>query len=166
MTESELNNERFEIERSIDPQDGFTSIGVVNGAGNSSTRLTYLFEDTAPMLGVNYYRLRQVDFDGSFSYSKIIAIDVQGLKNAQVFFPNPTLDVVNYQFNTTQEEALKITIIDVLGKTLAERVYQTNLGVNTTRINLRPYPAGTYLIKVQNSTGVIIATEHIVKKRL
>ncbi len=164
ITETELNNERFEIERSIDLQDGFTTIGVVNGAGNSTEILTYLFEDTAPMLGVNYYRLRQVDFDGSFAYSKIIAIDVKGLKGAQVFFPNPTLDVVSYQFSTNEKEALNITIIDVLGKTVAETVYQTNPGINTTRINLMPYPAGTYVIKVQNSAGEIIATERIIKK--
>lgn len=164
ITETELNNERFEIERSIDLRDGFTAIGVVNGAGNSSEVLTYLFEDTAPMLGVNYYRLRQVDFDGTFTYSKIIAIDVKGLKGAQVFFPNPTLDMVSYQFSTTQKEALNITIIDVLGKTIAETIYQTNPGINTTRISLTPYPAGTYVIKVQNSAGEIIATERIVKK--
>jgi hypothetical protein len=164
ITETELNNERFEIERSIDLQDGFTTIGVVTGAGNSSEVLTYLFEDATPMLGINYYRLRQVDFDGSFTYSKIIAIDVKGSKGAQVFFPNPTLDVVSYQFNTAQKEALNITIIDVLGKTLAETVYQTNLGINTTRISLAEYPAGTYLIKVQDSSGAIIATERIIKK--
>lgn len=164
ITETELNNERFEIERSIDLQDGFTTIGVVNGAGNSSEILTYLFEDTAPMLGINYYRLRQVDFDGTFAYSKIIAIDVKGSKGAQVFFPNPTLDVVSYQFNTTQKEALNISVMDVLGKTLAETVYQTHLGINTTRISLEAYPAGTYLIKVQDSSGAIIATERIIKK--
>lgn len=164
ITETELNNERFEIERSIDLQNGFATIGVVSGAGNSSEVLTYAFEDTAPMLGINYYRLRQVDFDGTFTYSKIIAIDVKGLKDAQVFFPNPTLDLVSYQFNTTKEEALKITIIDLLGKTLAETVYQTNLGINTTKISLTAYPAGTYLIKVQNSNGAIIATERIIKK--
>lgn len=164
VTESELNNERFEIERSIDLQDGFTTIGVVSGAGNSSEVLTYLFEDATPMLGINYYRLRQVDFDGTFAYSKIIAIDVKGLKGTQVFFPNPTLDIVSYQFSTDQKEALSITVIDVLGKTLAETIYQTNPGINTERIDLTPYPAGTYVIRVQNSAGDIIATERIVKK--
>lgn len=164
ITESELNNERFEIERSIDLQNGFTTIGVVSGAGNSSEVLTYLFEDAAPMLGVNYYRLRQVDFDGTFAYSKIIAIDVKGLKGAQVFFPNPTLDVVSYQFSTTKEETLNISIIDIVGKTLAEITYETNPGINTKRIDLTTYPAGTYLIKVQNSTGEIITTERVIKK--
>jgi hypothetical protein len=164
ITETELNNERFEIERSIDPRDGFSTIGVVSGAGNSSEVLTYSFEDATPILGVNYYRLRQVDFDGTFTYSKIIAIDVKGLKGAQVFFPNPTLDIVSYQFSTTQKEALNITVMDILGQILAETVYQTNLGINTTKINLTAYPAGTYLIKVQNSAGVTIATERIVKK--
>jgi len=164
VTETELNNEQFEIERSINPQDGFTTIGVVDGAGNSREVLTYLFEDTAPMLGLNYYRLRQVDFDGTFAYSKMIAIDVDGMKGLQVFFPNPTLDIVNYQFSTTQKETLNIAIIDVLGKTLTEKVYPTNSGINTIRIDLTAYIAGTYLIKVQNSAGEIIATEYIIKK--
>ncbi|WP_081909606.1 T9SS type A sorting domain-containing protein [Aureispira sp. CCB-QB1] len=164
VTETELNNERFEIERSIDPQNGFTTIGVVSGAGNSTEKLTYLFEDTAPMLGTNYYRLRQVDFDGTYTYSKIIAINVNGLKGTQVFFPNPTLGVVSYQFSSTKEETLHISIIDVLGKTVSETFYQTTPGINTKRIDLEAYPAGTYLIKVQNSTGEIMATERIVKK--
>ncbi|BDS12636.1 T9SS type A sorting domain-containing protein [Aureispira anguillae] len=163
ITESELNNERFEIERSINPQDGFTTIATVNGAGNSTAPLTYLYEDATPMLGVNYYRLRQVDFDGTFTYSKIIAIEVEGLEGAQLFFPNPTQELVNYQFNSTTQETLTIHIVDILGKTLKEITYETNLGINTAKLDFESYSAGTYLVKVQNQEGELIATQQIIK---
>lgn len=81
-TAMELNNDRFEVERS---QDGktFSKIGEVRGHGNSSVRLDYSFTDTAPAAGDNYYRLRQVDFDGTEDFSKVVALKVDA-KQAQM----------------------------------------------------------------------------------
>lgn len=163
MTETELNNDRFEIERSINPQEGFVKIATVDGAGTSNQTLSYLFEDQNPMLGVNYYRLRQIDFDGTYTYSNIIAIEVEGTKGKQMFFPNPTSAIVNYQLDASQEEMLSITIMDILGKTLYQTNYQITLGINTTSIDLSDYTSGTYIVKIQNNQGKVIATEKIVK---
>lgn len=163
ITETELNNDRFEIERSINPQNGFSSIGEVQGAGTSTYTHSYSFEDKNPMLGTNYYRLRQVDFDGTVSYSKIIAIEVDGAEKGHLFFPNPALGSINYQFNSTKEETLSISILDILGKTLKEVQYSTTIGINTTIVDLEPFAAGTYLIKVKNEQGELITSQQMIK---
>ncbi len=72
-TGSELNNDHFDIERSADAMSWF-AIGEIEGAGNSSTVVDYEFRDDAPFPGTNYYHLRQVDLDGSYSYSHIVAM--------------------------------------------------------------------------------------------
>lgn len=73
-TATEQNNDKFEIERSIDGVD-FVKIGTLKGAGNSTQKLTYNFVDNTVNPSINYYRLKQIDFDGSFSYSNLISID-------------------------------------------------------------------------------------------
>jgi hypothetical protein len=75
QTSSEYNNAYFSIERK-NAQQNFTPIGRVNGHGTSSLPIGYAFTDGSPGDGTNFYRLKQVDIDGSFEYSKVIAIDV------------------------------------------------------------------------------------------
>ena len=73
-TESELNNDRFEIERSVDGIN-FDKLGTAAGAGTSNKAHDYQFEDVHPILSLVYYRLKQVDFNGEFEYSSIISLD-------------------------------------------------------------------------------------------
>lgn len=73
-TSSEINNNRFELERSIDGEN-FEYLGEIKGVGNSNQNKTYKFIDQSPQSGVNYYRLRQIDFDGFSIYSEIIRIE-------------------------------------------------------------------------------------------
>lgn len=89
ITASETNNDYFSLERSSDGIS-FNAITKIKGAGNSTKNLDYDFLDAWAPEGINYYRLKQVDFDGKFSYSNIIAI--RSLKNEELFliYPNPT----------------------------------------------------------------------------
>ncbi|MEO0733659.1 MAG: T9SS type A sorting domain-containing protein, partial [Bacteroidota bacterium] len=91
-TATETNNDRFDVERSRDGQT-FTKIGEVAGAGNASAIRDYTFLDPAPFDGDNYYRLRQVDLDGTNELSNVIIVDfaAEGAASA-VVFPNPTTD--------------------------------------------------------------------------
>lgn len=79
-TASETNNDRFEIEHSNDAID-FIKIATIKGVGNSTSRIKYNFTDYNPSQEVNYYRLKQIDLDGSFIYSPIISIDNSCDKN-------------------------------------------------------------------------------------
>jgi hypothetical protein len=76
-TAGEVNNDYMAVERSGDARF-FTEIGKVAGAGNSNSAINYELEDTVPLSGINYYRLRQVDYDGTTNYSKIISVTFNG----------------------------------------------------------------------------------------
>jgi hypothetical protein len=96
-TASETNNDYFTIERSTDGTN-FSAIGTIAGGGNSTAVLHYHFTDPDAMAGIGYYRIRQTDFNGQFSYGKIIAVDTKdcGNKNLVVihsFFNGNDLEI-------------------------------------------------------------------------
>lgn len=90
VTASEKNNDYFILERSEDAHE-FTQIGKIDGAGNSNTFLNYQYIDAKPINQVAYYRLKQVDFDGQYSYSQVIALRSNQKINAEIkAYPNPS----------------------------------------------------------------------------
>lgn len=95
ITASELNNDYFTIERSLDGYS-FEAIHQEPGAGNSNQWLNYEWYDHSPFDGINYYRLKQTDFDGSFTYSTLRMVDFSKTNsgnNAWVnMYPNPSMD--------------------------------------------------------------------------
>jgi len=99
-TASETNNEGFEIERSFDGRN-FESIGFVKGNGTTTLQENYSFEDfDLSVYGLYYYRLKQVDFDGRFSYSEIEVVEVKRSKEAVLITPNPMKDQFQLKWNT------------------------------------------------------------------
>ena len=90
QTATEINNNYFRIEKSADGFQ-FNNIGIVFGAGNSNQLLVYSFVDATPVSGSNYYRLAQVDFDGTEHFSQVIAIDFSGVNEFDDIsaYPNP-----------------------------------------------------------------------------
>ncbi|MFB9862247.1 hypothetical protein [Rufibacter immobilis] len=115
-TASEINNKEFVVEQSTDGLT-FTSAKTVAGGGNSNVQLNYTATVGAPATGVVYYRLKQVDFDGSSEYSKIVSVQVKGaaaqpaaLKLGSAY-PNPFQDKVTLNLNVTQAGAIKVVSI-------------------------------------------------------
>lgn len=88
QTATEINNKGFDIERSKDGQN-WERIGYVEGYGNTTDRQTYQFNDYKPFNGVNYYRLKQTDFDGSYEYTKTVTITIKQ-SNSLSIYPNPS----------------------------------------------------------------------------
>jgi hypothetical protein len=90
-TANETNNKGFEIERSYDGKT-FEKIGFVKGNGTSSVQQTYSFTDNTPLSKTTYYRLQQVDFDGSKAFSNTISIEPQVFNKGLKVYPNPSSD--------------------------------------------------------------------------
>ena len=88
-TASEINNAGFYVEHSTDSDRTFDRLGFVEGAGNSSEELDYSFVDKDPESGMNYYRLKQVDSDGSYVYTEVKAVYFDKKMQDIVLFPNP-----------------------------------------------------------------------------
>lgn len=147
-TKSEINNSFFTIERSTDTKS-WNEIGQEHGAGNSSSILSYSFIDYNPQTTETYYRLKQTDFDGNFSYSDIVSVPPL-MNDADLFtvYPNPSNGVFSLYVN--QEHSL-VEIYSLSG-TL---VYKNQLTENSTQLDLSELHKGIYLVKVQTKYAVL-----------
>ncbi|MEO9853952.1 MAG: T9SS type A sorting domain-containing protein [Reichenbachiella sp.] len=117
-TASELNNDRFEIERSGDGQN-FQKIGMVNGHGTVNTLKTYSFSDTRPLRGYSYYRLKQVDYDGSSALSQVISVLADdSFTTNYLVYPNPVQhNLLNVKTGTVAEgQSIYYKITNLEGK--------------------------------------------------
>jgi len=88
VTASEINNQGFEIQRT-DDNGTWKSIGFVKGRGESEVEARYQFVDDETTLGSNYYRLKQLDYDGNFEYSNIVEVWLEGFEGDIRLYPNP-----------------------------------------------------------------------------
>lgn len=154
-TATETNNRGFEVQRSPNGRD-FATISFKPGNGTTSTRSTYEDVDARPLTGVSYYRLKQIDIDGTFVYSPVAIVNNTGLTEAR-FFPNPTtgkLTVALPQTPTT--ETLRVRISDLTGRGLREQLLPVS-----GELDLSDLPNGTYIVTV--GTGRQQVSRRVVK---
>lgn len=107
-TATELNNDFFNIERSRDGIQ-WEIIYVTPGAGNSNTILKYEFTDPNPPIGLVYYRLKQTDYDGVYSYSDIIAVNSIFSNERIISYPNPTQDKFLIEMKDIEDQEILIS---------------------------------------------------------
>jgi len=148
-TASELNNMGFEIERSIDNQDNFVTVGFVEGKGSSTEINYYSFTDRPQVNGVNqlYYRLKQVDFDGTFSYSDVVNLsyDVPAEFVLSQNYPNPFNPSTRINYFVPQESFVSIKVYDFLGREVITLVNETRvIGSYEQVFDASNLPSGTY----------------------
>jgi hypothetical protein len=110
-TASETNNDYFTIERSSDGRD-FRAIGTVDGAGNSTETLDYSYVDESPLSGTSYYRLKQTDYDGKYSYSDVRAVKIDSDADAYITYNAYTQEIIS----NASDEAYDIRIVDMTGR--------------------------------------------------
>ncbi len=147
-TASETNNLGFEIERKSLNQN-WERIGFVNGNGTSNQLNAYRFADEKPQVGLNYYRLKQNDFDGKFELSHIIS--AKGKANELVAFPNPIFAGVVYVNAIEEKGGNSATIIDAMGKLVLLQMLTQDLNA----IDVSRLPQGIYSIKVGSQNRLI-----------
>lgn len=150
ITASEFNNDHFDVETSKDGIN-FYRIGAVQGKGTTFDRQNYNFTDNLPANGANYYRLKQVDIDGHFTYSNIVLLsfDRKDTRNL-VFYPNPVTDKLIFE---TAVPVSRITF-NIYGQD-GKKVYTETAGniVRTFAIPVRELPAGVYIIEAVTAQG-------------
>ena len=143
-TASETNNDRFEVERSNDAVE-FVQVGQVKGAGNSTTAQHYAFNDLHPENRLNYYRLRQVDTDGTARYSSVLAI--ASISSPFAVYPNPTQDNITLAVGEDAFLGTRAFLFDEAGRLLET----LTLTKPFQAISLENYASGVYLLKLSNS---------------
>ncbi|GEM_PF-4150300 len=125
-TATEINNDHFEVQRSIDGQE-WQVIGIVDGFGTTSTQQDYSFIDTDPEIGIAYYRLRQVDFDGVFEYSSIVQVNYRFEDFSFNIYPNPFEQFITINIRgLAANERLPYRIVDLAGNLIQEGVFVAN----------------------------------------
>lgn len=143
-TSTEINNDYFTLERSSDAQN-FSAIGIVNGAGNSNISLNYNFIDETPLQGVNYYRLKQTDFNGEYSYSNIIAL-TNNNQDYSIWNSTNTL----YVKGAKENQLSNLKIYNLIGELIFEKEFEENTIIETST-----FSKGIYLVKVQTATTIV-----------
>lgn len=146
-TASELNNEYFEVEKSRNGREYFVIEKVKSKSieGNSSSNLKYTVTDEEPFHGLQYFRLKQIDFDGNIHYSSAISINFSKRSSTFHFYPNPNKGELFIAFDNAEDKEALLTIKNALGEiVLSENIIlNTSNGTNTSIIP-NVIPSGTY----------------------
>jgi hypothetical protein len=143
-TSAEINNDYFIVEKSKDANN-WEFISLIDGAGNSNTILSYNLKDFNPYNGTNYYRLKQVDFDGKFKYFDIKSIYLQ--KSYEIsFYPNPCYGSLNIKCDVENNENLEI--YNTNGQLVSKSILSKEDQIHT--VNLSFLEKGSYIIKIDD----------------
>jgi len=149
-TATEINNSGFDIERRFE-NTSFEKIGFVAGSGSTTVETHYSFTDENPLVGNNYYRLKQIDFSGEFAYSDEIMVEVNGLADFQLFqnFPNPFNPSTKIQFSVPQQSDVIITLHDMLGRELKLLFNdKVDAGMQEFVVDAGNLASGVYLVRM------------------
>jgi hypothetical protein len=153
-TATEVNNDFFTVERSRNGMS-FEEVAKVDGAGNSSTSMSYSAPDKSPLEGTSYYRLKQTDYDGKYEYSQIIAIEYQNTATGCVLkvYPNPCMggpcNVDLAECDNEESPEITVELIDAAGNKVYSHVPERDtrgsfsLSIDKTN-NLKP---GVYVVR-------------------
>lgn len=149
-TESEINNKGFEIERSQNGVD-FTAIGYKKGHGSTDYRQVYEYLDERPSTGVNYYRLKQYDYNGAFSYSPIRSVYFDGTIPVLNVYPTINNGVFSIEF-PEEEDAYRVEVIDMIG-----RIHKTLNYTNAiSQVDITDLASGHYFIRYKKHVKRIL----------
>ncbi len=148
-TLSEINNDFFSIERSSDGVY-FETIENIEGAGNSSKQITYFYTDENPTTGMNYYRLKQTDFDGNFEYFDIKSIEISKLSDQVSIYPNPSNGI--FTISLSSKNQTHYSIMDYSGKIIS----YGQLSSLETNFDFSHISSGIYFLKIASITHKII----------
>jgi hypothetical protein len=150
-TASEVNSDYFIVEKSTNGST-FSPIGKINAAGFSTTMHSYLFEDVHPAQGNNYYRLKQMDRNGTFEYSTVRVVNFK--KSAMNVYPNPvTAKVISVSLDNIEDENLEARLIDLSGKIVASTNMQFSNTTDAQFVIDAHLSPGVYLFELMNTTG-------------
>ncbi len=153
-TAQERNSKLFIIERSIDGGSTFAAIGSVNAFGNTNSVTQYQHTDLSPVTGTNLYRLKQIDLDGKFNYSKIVAITLNQ-KNNNYYSLYPTIghEFTTINATTSFQKNITISIFDEAGH-LVKNLKSVISSNNPVKVSLTNLKSGIYFVKINDNQTV------------
>ncbi len=155
VTASEINNHYFTLEKTIDGRD-YREVRRVKGAGNSVHLLNYSYTDDNPFSGFSYYRLKQTDYDGNFSYSNIVPVNFTANNDLNIdIYPNPVIKNMELKYYAKSTNNLFVKIMDIERKIVYTHSNNTELGENSFILNTEDLAKGLYFMEITNGEETI-----------
>lgn len=154
QTSEEINTSRFSVQRSLDGVN-FTSITNIYAKGNSSINYYEYVDNIEKVIGDKiYYKLKVIDKDGSYIYSKIIPISLITYARTLKVYPNPAKDQLFVLFNLENSNKAELRITDISGKTVYNQFLNNNQNNSITNINISPLSKGVYYLVLLTDTSI------------
>ncbi|NUM72249.1 MAG: T9SS type A sorting domain-containing protein [Ignavibacteriaceae bacterium] len=151
-TASETNNYGFEVQKSKDGVS-FVTLGFVKGQGNTSAGAEYSFTDRSAE-GKIFYRLKQIDFDGSFSYSNVVGSEIYTIAGYELYqnYPNPFNPVTRISFNMAVAGEAELSVYNSLGEKVST-LLKSNIsaGKHSVDFNAEGFSSGVYIYELRTS---------------
>lgn len=160
-TETEVNNRGFEIHRSINGTN-WETLGFQNGSGMTSKIIEYQFIDHSPPFGTVYYRLKQIDYDGKYTFSRVLSLKILSNKNKiGELYPNPSQSgLINLDYSYTENTMLTVSVFEISGKKLLSQKYSILEGNNTLRLDFSSLQSGIYIVTIFD--GIILKNTKLI----
>jgi len=156
ITSTETNNHGFDIEKS-ENKNNWERIGFVNGAGNSNSQKAYSFTEKIAESGKYFYRLKQIDLDGTFGYSSIVEIVIENPKTFELIqnYPNPFNPLTRIQYQILNSSHVSLKVYDAIGNEVATLVDEYKLaGIYEHEFSALNLTSGIYFYKLQSGNFV------------
>ncbi|HMO60455.1 MAG TPA: T9SS type A sorting domain-containing protein [Ferruginibacter sp.] len=152
-TTMEINCSHYEIERSSDGRM-FNKVATLKGGGNTDTESSYMLNDdiTSVTASIIYYRLKQVDIDGAYSYSKVVAVKLKKGMNDFMVSPNPFTSYININIEWAKNENATVKVFNISGREMLHKNIQLTRGSNYIALGeIARLPAGQYILQVNTA---------------
>ena len=154
--ETDVRHNYFDVEKSIN-NFTFSSIGRVTG------KPTYYLVDPSPNIGNNYYRIKQVDIDGKYTYSKIINIVYDPSAFTMQIYPNPIKDVLNLKVSLPGADNIQLQVTDMQGQVVLKTTKFISNGIGEFHIDVKAWAPQLYSVKIIDSNNKVLGTQKIIK---
>ncbi len=155
VTAQEFGNDYFDIQRSADGLN-FVHFITVKSRGDNAAAQYYYAIDPSPFTGKTFYRIRQIDKDGHFSYSIIVAVFMNGESAGWSIFPDPVATLANIEIHLPAPQQLKLQLFDTGGRLLMVKELEAHAGVNNISWDMHGLNGGVYIISSNNNALPVI----------
>lgn len=144
-TSSETNNSHFEVERSLDGIRFNGYVGSIIGQGNSTDYQFYSLKDNNTLAGETYYRLKQIDFDGTYTYSEVVSVIIESEKPITSVIPNPVTDNAIVRFNQNLPPNADLELYSSSGTLIDNyKIIDSAIEINTQKLD-----RGVYFLRIK-----------------
>jgi len=164
-TSQEINSSSFDVEKSADGNSNWDLVASVNAAGNSSVVKNYNVYDAKPLNGVNFYRVKQIDKDGNFKYSKTVRVNLNFSKTGVSVLENPFYNSLTVDFSSAITQSVSARLVDITGKQVA--VQKWTISTGNTRMNfsnIGNLQQGMYILNISNASGEVLYNNKVIKQ--